>query len=37
MQAHFKYFQIQIHVQTARDSPDFSMDKYLCKNSGLSN
>ena len=26
MQAHFKYFQVQTHVQTARESPDLNMD-----------
>ena len=24
--AHFKYFQVQTHVQTARESPDLNMD-----------
>ena len=23
---HFKYFQVQTHVQTARESPDLNMD-----------
>ena len=26
MQGSFKYFQVQTHVQTARESPDLSMD-----------
>ena len=26
MQVHFKYFQVQTHVQTARESPDLNMD-----------
>ena len=39
--AHFKYFQVQTHVQTARGSPDLNMDfrsfdngtnRHLCKN-----
>ena len=24
--AHFKYFQVQTHAQTARESPDLNMD-----------
>ena len=24
--AHFKYFQVQTHVQTAHESPDLNMD-----------
>ena len=26
MQGSFKYFQVQTHVQTARESPDLNMD-----------
>ena len=26
MQGSFKYFQVQAHVQTARESPDLNMD-----------
>ena len=26
MQVSFKYFQVQTHVQTARESPDLNMD-----------
>ena len=26
MQSSFKYFQVQTHVQTARESPDLNMD-----------
>ena len=26
VQAHFKYFQVQTHVQTARESSDLNMD-----------
>ena len=26
MQGSFKYFQLQTHVQTARESPDLNMD-----------
>ena len=30
--AHFKYFQVQTHVQTARESPDLNMDFRLFDN-----
>ena len=30
--AHFKYFQVQTHVQTARESPDLNMEFYSFDN-----
>ena len=32
MQAHFKYFQVHTHVQTARESTDLNMDFRLFDN-----
>ena len=32
MQAHFKYFQVQTHVQTTLESPDLNMDSHSFDN-----
>ena len=29
IRAHFKYFQVQTHVQTAQESPDLNMDLFI--------